>query len=247
MNGVLMKSVQFIFLAIFFFSAPSAIAHEVRLEGGAFKTISNRFAIPNPGGSRVSVKNDSFRFYGRGQVSFDISENGSLRLMAAPFQANYSYLTENALLYNGSTFPANSLVNVYYKFNSFRLGYIYKIPVSESFQVQVGGVGKVRQAEIALSGSGQNSTYKNTGFVPLLNVGFRWAIFDPWELRFDLDGAAAKQGRAFDGSFELFQRLDKEGSGVSVGVRALEGGADNTKVYTFALVHYAFMALTYGF
>lgn len=242
-----MKSAQIFFLSLFLLCSPKAFSHEVRLEGGAFKTVSNRFAIPNPGGSRVSVKNDSFRFYGRGQATFDVSENGSLRLMAAPLEAKYSYLTESALLYNGVTFPANTLVNVFYKFNSFRLAYIYKIPVSESFRLQVGGVGKIRQAEIALSGAGVQSSYKNTGFVPLLNVGFQWAIFDPWELRFDLDGAAAKQGRAFDGSLELFQRLDKEGSGVSVGVRALEGGADNTKVLTFALVHYAFLAFTYGF
>lgn len=236
-----------IIFSLFIFLSANAFAHEVRLEGGLFKTVSNRFAIPNPGGSRVSVKNDSYKFYGRGQATFQISDNSYIRMMAAPFQANYSYATVDALNYNGVSFPANSVVDIKYQFNSYRLGYIYKFAAADSLQMQVGAVGKIRQAKIALSGSGLSTSYDNVGFVPLLNVGFAWMLFDPWELRFDLDGAAAKQGRAFDGSVELFQRLDKEGSGISAGIRILEGGADNSKVYTFALVDYGFLAVTYGF
>ena len=67
------------------------------------------------------------------------------------------------------------------------------------------------------------------------------------DFRFDLDGAAAKQGRAFDGSAELFYRADDRSSGISGGIRILEGGADNSKVNTFALLDYAFLAITVGF
>jgi hypothetical protein len=64
-------------------------------------------------------------------------------------------------------------------------------------------------------------------------------------LRFDLDGAAARQGRAFDGSLELFfPTAEWAEEGLSAGIRVLEGGADNSKVNTFALFQYAFLAFT---
>jgi hypothetical protein len=231
----------------FCFFSLSAQAAEIRLETGFFHTVSNRFNIPNPGGTRFGIKEENAKFYGRIQGSFPVSENGSIRILVAPLETGYTFQSSTASVFNGSTFPANTPLEVTYRFNSYRVGYIYEFFSGKNFQAQVGGVGKIRQAKISVNGGGVPNTYSNVGFVPLLNFGFRWAIWNPVELRFDIDGAAAKQGRAFDGSLELFYRLSKTGSGFSGGVRVLEGGAGNEKVNTFALLQYAFASFTYGF
>lgn len=225
----------------------TASAHEARIELGGFRTVSNRFNIPNPGGSRVWVNRDSLRPYVRAELQFQVSERGSLRLMLAPLQTNYSFVSSGTTAYNGVTFPANTPLKVTYRFHSYRLGYLYRLLQNEAFWLQVGGVLKVRDAKIELEGGWQRSAYTNVGVVPLLNLGLGWRIHGPWELRFDIDGAAASQGRAFDGSLEARYRLNEEGTGVSAGLRVLEGGADNEKVNTFALIHYAFLAFRYGF
>ncbi len=227
--------------------AATAAAHEARLELGTFKTVSNRFNIPNPSGSRFSVESDSLKFYGRGQFLLQLSERGYLRLMVAPLSTDYEYQSVGVTVFNGVTFPASSNLRVSYRFNSYRLGYIHRFKLGESFSAQVGGVGKIRDAKITVASAGLSSSYDNVGFVPLLNVGLLWRAHEDWQLRFDLDGAAASQGRAFDGMLEVFRALDEKGSGISGGIRVLEGGADNEKVNTFALIHYAFLAFTKGF
>jgi hypothetical protein len=233
-----------IFLFILNIFSAHSLAAELRLETGVYQTTSNRFNIPNPGGSRFGLKEETAKFYGRLQGTFPVSENGSVRLLVAPLTAKYDYQNSLASSFDGVTFPANTPLAITYQFDSFRLGYIYQFYKLERFRAQVGGVGKIRRAKIAVEGGGLAKTYSNVGFVPLLNVGFRWKFWQPLELHFDLDGAAAKQGRAFDGALELFYPIQRVDSGISLGVRVLEGGADNEKVNTFALFHYAFAALT---
>ena len=234
-------------LVFLFLVSLQARASEARLELGGFRTVSNRFNIPGTGGSRVWVNNENLRTYGRMQAMFNLSERGALRLLIAPFEADYIYTSSSSLSFNGATFPGATPLQVKYRFNSYRLGYIYRLFSSNSVRLYGGFVGKVRDAKIEVEGGGVSSKYDNLGFVPLLNFGFHWVFAKPLELRFDLDGAAAKQGRAFDGSLEFFYLLTKSGSGLSAGVRILEGGAENEKVNTFALVNYAFFAFTYGF
>lgn len=231
----------------FFFAKPQAFASDLRLETGVFQTISNRFNIPNPGGSRFGLKEEQLHLYARAQGTFSVSENGSIRFLIAPLQTDYAYQAGVPSTFDGISFPANSPLEVTYQFNSYRLGYLYRIYSNPTFQFRLGGIGKIRQAKISVSGAGTSKTYSNVGFVPLLHLDFQWQFWNPLELRFDLDGAAAKQGRAFDGSLELFYRLKENGTGFSGGVRVLEGGAGNEKVNTFALIHYAFASFTYGF
>lgn len=219
----------------------------MRAEAGIYFTGYNKFAIPNPSGTRITFTDSGSNFYYRGSALFQISERSFIRLLAAPLEANYSFTPASAQSFNNVNFPAGNSTQVQYQFNSYRAGYIYRFPLAESLTAQIGGVAKIRVAKIALRGGGASSEYNNTGFVPLLNLGLFWKFYSPWELRLDVDGAAAKQGRAVDGSFEVFYRLSEKGSGLSAGYRLLEGGADNEKVYTFALFHYGFLALTYGF
>lgn len=239
------ENLRVIFLIALISSIP-AHANEVRLEVGGFQTVSNRFNIPNPGGSRVLVKDKNHKFYGRAQATFQVSKNGFLRFMAAPLATEYSYVTQTPLSFNGITIPAQSTTNVTYQFNSYRFGYLYRLLDSKKLSIRTGLIGKIRQAKIEITGNGSSSTYSNVGFVPLLNFGLNWNLYGRWDLRLDVDGAAAKQGRAIDGSAEAFYQLDKKGSGLSMGLRVLEGGANNDKVNTFSLFQYAFLSGTIG-
>lgn len=239
---------NFVFLSLALtFAFSVAQGHEVRLEAGVYQTNSNRFSIPNPGGSGVFVQNKAPSAYGRLQGQLQIFENGFLKFVVAPLTAKYSQISDTPVLFNGATFAALSPVDVTFKFNSYRLGYIHRFGLSESFQLQAGVIGKIREAQIALSSGAVNSEYNDLGFVPLLNLGFRTKIGGPWELRFDLDGAAAPQGRALDGALEVFYQIQQTGTGISGGVRVLEGGAENSKVYTFTLIQYGFLAFTQFF
>jgi hypothetical protein len=230
-------------------SFQQASAHELRGEGGLVKLGHNRFAIPNPAGTRITFSEADNQFYYRLRAEFQISENSFLRILFAPLQQEYSSLRDTAISFNGTSFPANLPTVTTYKFNSYRLAYLYRFTLWSDWKAQVGVVAKIREAKIGLRNSaGLTNTYDNVGFVPLLNVGLFVPLSEAWEVRFDLDGAAAPQGRAFDGSLEIFRRLgESPSSGLSVGYRVLEGGADNDKVFTFSLFHYGFAALTWGF
>lgn len=57
---------------------------------------------------------------------------------------------------------------------------------------------------------------------------------------------AARQGRAEDAQIALTYNLAK-GVRFRAGYRILEGGADNSEVYNFALFHYASAGLTFSF
>jgi len=69
---------------------------------------------------------------------------------------------------------------------------------------------------------------------------------DPISLTFEGDALAAPQGRAEDVALSLSYDITEKVS-FRLGYRLLEGGADNDKVYTFSLFHYAVAGLSYRF
>jgi hypothetical protein len=66
------------------------------------------------------------------------------------------------------------------------------------------------------------------------------------DLLFDLDGLAAPQGRAFDGSLQVGWQASPNYD-LSIGYRTVEGGAKNSTVSTFAWVHYLVFGATVRF
>lgn len=227
-------------------TAPPAIAHEASVEGGVYSAGYNMFRIPNLGGTKVTFNERDHESYFRVTAKFQISENSFIRLLAFPLNQTF-YITPNAPLnFNNRTFAAGEKTEVYYKFGSYRASYLYRFPISEKIQGQVGGVAKMRIAKIALKSPSAASEYTNVGFVPLLNLGAYWTISRELEFRFDMDGLAAKNGRAIDASAEIFYKTGPADSGLSAGYRLLEGGAD-TEVYTFALFHFLYVGYTLSF
>jgi hypothetical protein len=76
-----------------------------------------------------------------------------------------------------------------------------------------------------------------TGFEPLLSFKVAWTIAGGWALLLDGDGLVGPHGRA---EVTFLGVRDRFGDAVTgrVGCRLLEGGADNSNVYDFALVNF---------
>ncbi len=141
-----------------------------------------------------------------------------------------------------AVFPANAFLVGSYTFDSYRLTYRFYIVDSADWQVAVGASAKIREAAISLSGAGQYQVKSDTGFVPLLSFKVAWRFAGDFGLLLDGDALAAPQGRAEDVFLGLTYRFS-DPIGGRIGYRILEGGADNSNVYGFALVHFLAVGL----
>jgi hypothetical protein len=80
----------------------------------------------------------------------------------------------------------------------------------------------------------------------LLSAELRLRVSGVTGLLIDAEGLAAPQGRAEDVLIAL-EIEPAERFRFHVGYRVLEGGADNEKVYNFALIHYIVLGANLSF
>lgn len=219
----------------------------VQLEGSLVYQTRNEQRIPSNGGTQFDLSDfdqgpfEAFRLY-FGKV---FNARHELRLLYAPLEIDIAATLPEAVNFNGQIFNAGA-ANAFYKFDSYRLTYAYHFDPVHKWQLALGGTAKVRDAEVKLSQNGIVSSKKNTGFVPLLNFQALRPLGDHWNFRFDFDGLAAPQGRAFDIALLMEYKYEKHFS-VLAGYRMVEGGADNEEVYNFAWFHYATVGLRSDF
>lgn len=196
-----------------------------------------RFALDGLIGSGPSL---AFRLY----AEYRLGRRHALRALVAPLQFDGAGALTQPVRFNSTTFTAGVSTEAEYRFDSYRLGYRYRLVSNVRWTVDVGLTAKVRDAAIELEQEGASSTYTNTGFVPLIHASAAWRPAPDWSLALDVDGAAASQGRAFDASLKLYRRISDRWS-FSGGYRTLEGGADVDDVYTFAWLHYLVVSAAY--
>ncbi len=228
-----------------FFSFNLYAANETffQLEGSLVYQTRNDQRIPGVGGTQFDLSDfdkgafEAYRLY----VGKVFNDKHELRLLYAPLEIELKAVLPGVVKFNGETFNAGP-ADAFYKFNSYRITYAYHFSPIGNWQVALGGSAKIRQAEVKLSQNGVVSSKKNTGFVPLLNFQAMRPLGQDWNFRFDFDGLAAPQGRAFDTAVLMEYKLQKNFS-ILAGYRMVEGGADNDKVYNFALIHYATLGL----
>jgi len=178
----------------------------------------------------------------RGKFSYVLSEKSTIELLGAPLSVESRGQLDRDLDFEGVTFPAGTQLQALYRFNSYRFTYRYALYNTEKVHFGLGGTGKIRDAEISVSGGGLESKKTNVGFVPLINFRFWWMLTPKAHLLVEGDALAAPQGRAEDilvaGAYRVNSRVT-----FKLGYRILEGGADNDEVYNFALFHYAVLGL----
>lgn len=218
-----------------------AHASSLRIELGRTTVQSVYFQVPKSE-SRIEFFEKPQKWSGRIYGTYNLSPAHSLRFLYAPFEVRSTLVSTANLQFMGTTFPSGQPIDVRYVFNSYRASYIYTWNPDQPFRPHLGFTAKVRDAGIQVSGSAGVKERSNVGFVPLLNFGFDFDFAEAWGLSFDVDGAAAKQGRAIDMMMELRYR-GWSGWHLGAGLRVLDGGADTPDNVTFAQFRTLFLSV----
>jgi len=208
-------------------------------EFGLLQNTYNQVRIPGDDGTQFNMRQsfpDTSPYFRLDYKKF--FENGhGFRLLYAPLKLKGEYTYGKDISFNGSVFNKNQETKTLYQFNSYRLTYFYQWVKKERWKVNVGFTANVRDAEIALKQGSKKESRTDIGLVPLFYLWSEYWISESSKFTFDFDGLAAPQGRAFDVALMYGHRLSPSVI-ASVGYRMLEGGADNDKVYTFAMFNF---------
>lgn len=217
-----------------------ALDLSILLESGAVWQERNDVRIPPEGGSYVEFdKWDGGPFlHKRIELNFAFANKHSFRALYAPFQLSVEGRVDKSINYNDVTFLANQDITVNYKFNSYRWGYVYHFLGLARKRLDLGFTLKVREAEIEFVQGSTKTKYDNVGLVPLFYFAYVQPLSSNWQLDINSDLAGASQGRAIDFTTKLRRQLNKNFL-FGFGVRTLEGGANNEKVFTFSWFNYA--------
>jgi len=230
-------------------TAPTAPAEEpfrLDLELGAAWQSRNDFAIPPEGGTLVRLGDDGPFAAGRAALVWHGGERWSLRLLAAPLAIDSELVPESEVHFQGVAFPAGVPLVADYAFNSYRLTWFHRFAARGHWALRAGATLNVRDAEIALSGSGVSAAKDDLGVVPLLYGAARWSPNPRFAVELEADALAASQGRAIDASLRGELSVS-ERTRVYAGYRVLDGGADNDEVLTFATFHFVVAGLSVSF
>jgi hypothetical protein len=205
------------------------------LEGGLLWQSRNDIRVPNATGTLFSlpdvIGNEPQGLF-RAEANLQVAEKHGFRLVFAPIRIAGTGELPGTVSFAGVDFNS-APVHGTYKFNSYRLTYHYRFYDGRTWSWRIGATGFIRDAKIALS---QNRTYAedtDVGVVPLVYLQGLAKLGEDWAFRFDFDGLAAPQGRAFDIALKLGYSVSDH-LGFEFGYRTVEGGADVEQVYNFA-------------
>jgi hypothetical protein len=217
-------------------------------ESGAVWAGHNTAKIPLDGGNRFSLtddlKSDAAPYLrlrvGRKFAKSDVS------FLAAPLTLRSKGSFDRAVAFNGSVFAAGLPTEAVYRFNSYRLKYLYEFYNREGLVMRWGGALKLRHAGVTLTNPATSSESKNTGLVPLAAFSGEYAFRPGYTLLLDVEALGAPQGRAEDVMLAVTREIGP-GLRLRAGYRFLEGGSGAGEVYTFAWLHYLLAGLTWEF
>lgn len=207
------------------------------LETGVAWQLRNDFAVPGDTGTLVRLDDEGPSFSGRATLNWKLNDRWSVRFLAAPLSTESDYIPEGEVLFQDTTFAAGDPIRVDYRFDSYRVGGVYRFRSSGPWSFRAGLTANVRDAEISLRNAEVSATKSNTGVVPLVYGGMRYQASDRVAIDLDVDGAAASQGRAIDAAIRVETKV-AESTSLYLGGRVLDGGADNDEVYSFATFAY---------
>lgn len=240
--------IKALFFLLFSLSPAVTLAQDfsLGLEAGAVWQHRNDVRISPDQGTYLEFNDfdEGPFFHYRIEGFYNLSERHFLRALYAPFNISVKGVPATNVVFDGVTFAGGNELTVNYRFNSYRVGYFYRwFEFSDGF-FDIGVTAKWRDAKIELEQPGISRAYTNGGLVPLLYIAFEKMLFSDISFNFSLDGSASSQGRAFDGALKLRKPVG-ERLNLGLGVRSLEGGADNDKVFTFSWFNYAVIDLVW--
>ena len=223
-------------------------ANSVDLETAVLRFTRNDVRIPGDGGTRFALDDltGSSGLSARLHGTWWWNERNALRLTMAPLSISGSGLTDQDIDFAGERFAAGERTRGEYRFNTYRLTWRYRLLRGERWDWSAGAAVLVRDARIRLTQGTLTAKDDDLGLVPLLHAHGRYRLSDRTTLVADFEGAWAPQGRAFDIGLRVERDFNNGWYG-HLGLRTLEGGADNKDVYAFAWVHFATLGLGYRF
>jgi hypothetical protein len=242
---------KYLLFAIGFILFPTLVGAQanIDIESGAIFTGYNNVRIPGNTGTLFSLRNGldaKPNAFIRIRSGYTIKRRHTVSLLYAPLFLKSNGIIKKQIDFQGVTFPSNSDLYATYKFNSYRITYRYDIVKRSKIEFGLGFTAKIRDAEIALNTSNLSASKKNVGYVPIINFRLNWKLNHKIGVLFEGDALIASQGRAEDVSLSGTYNITDQYL-IRLGYRMLEGGADNSGVYNFALIHYASAGLSYSF
>ena len=234
--------------AVLLTAAPARAQYYFDAEGGSVRAGHNTIKVPLEGGTRFSLTDElksEAAPYARLRVGRRWGKS-DLSFLAAPLTLRSSGRLDKPVNFDGASFPGGVPVEAVYRFNSYRVKYLYEFHRTEKLALRWGGALKLRHAGVTLSGGGTSAESKNTGFVPLAAFSLNYAFRPGWLLLLDVEALGAPQGRAEDVMAAVSREL-RPGLRLRAGYRFLEGGSGAGEVYTFAWLNYLLAGLTWEF
>lgn len=223
-------------------SSPLCAQFRLDLESGVvFGTNYNKVRIPNVGGTQVNLANDLSidpKIFYRIRGTYTIAKRHNISALYAPLSVKYHGTFDKNVNFNGINYAAGQPLEVFYKFNSYRLTYRYDFVAKTRWRVGLGLTAKIRDADVRFKNESNDTHFDNVGFVPLVNF---YASYKPsyrWSVILEGDALAAKQGRAEDIFVGAAYQVNPK-FGIKAGYRVVEGGADSDEVYNFNWINYA--------
>lgn len=230
-------------LIIFIFSS-SLYASSFHLDVGQTSTVYNRFSIPKSKADETTTPTDETLTSYRLTAYVGTANKNMFYFLYAPLETSYDFVADKNFTFNDASFSAGVATKVNYKFNSYRIGYLWNFSHA-SLNYWMGVVGKIRDAQIEIVQGSTSDAFNNVGFVPLLSFGFDWMLGAGFSLFSHSDFLGSSQGSAYDSQLEL--KWSANSFAVSAGKRILGGGADNDKVYNFAQFDTYYLRLSFIF
>lgn len=217
------------------------------LETGLIFPGYNDVRIPNQQGTIFDF-NEDFDIEGplipfRIRPGYTFGRN-HIFVLYAPLSARYIGNPDFDINFQDIQFDRNRETEGFYKFNSYRLTYRRDLIRDEKWILGVGFTAKIRDARVSLSNETQLAFKDDIGFVPLLHL---FVSYDTGTFRgvIEGDGLAGGPGRAFDFFGGVYIPLSNYFD-LKAGYRVLEGGADVSEVYNFALFNFASVGIIWG-
>jgi hypothetical protein len=236
----LLKVISWLFVFHVILDQAASCQISIDVETGILKTGYNELRIPGNTGTFISLSDEldtKPQLFSRLNIGYRFNRRNELIGLYAPLSLTYKGSVDKDVVFQGETYSANTSLNVFYKFNSYRLSYRYYLIDNKNLDIGIGLTLKIRDAIIGFRSGIKESEKTDLGIVPLINFSVHWKPTKRIGMIFNGDALAAPQGRAED----LLMAITFKGTEnftLKAGYRILEGGADNATVYTFSLFHY---------
>jgi len=216
---------------------------KIDVQAGTVSVLSNFSQIPNDIGTEFNLDGKTIANY-RIYLSTLIKDKHEIRFLYAPLQYSVGFVPTEDIQFSDSLFLMGTDTDALYKFNSYRLSYIYHFDKVGNIQFRLGFTAKIRDAETALTQGNTEESFTDVGFVPLIHLGARIELSKRLFLDAEVEGSWAPQGYAVDSRLSLGYQVTNNLT-IGAGAGYLDGGANVPTVNTFARLFYGYGKITY--